>query len=415
MRPGPTAHGYTSARLPSADPVRRFERGDMFHVDCYGSYGGYFFDFARSRVVGDDPTPTQLDLLESVIAPVEVTCAAIKPGMTAGEVYAVADEWLTGSEFVGSIPAEEPEMEGFPAVGHGLGLMWEAPWLMKDDPTPDRAQHVPRGRGAARPPLRGRSSVRAQRDRDRDRLRGADHRPQPLVVIFALVAGARLDGNTAAAIADLMYGAEFGGARGKIELLTPSTVQPIGDCAPCVQRGTCMIEDGFDSLMERVYAADCLVLGTPLYWYGPSAQLKAFIDRWSCLLDLEEDAFRARMRGKRTVLVLAQGERGFYEAAPALQMLEWSLRYLDMLLVGPDRRRRAREDRLPGRPRAARPRARRRARDRLGANRGRDAAVVSPAARARRGARWDLLALPSHREVTVHEAPVFEHERHAGG
>ena len=133
---GPTAHGYTSARLPSADPVRRFERGDMFHVDCYGSYGGYFFDFARSRVVGDEPTPTQLNLLESVIAPVEVTCAAIKPGMTAGEVYAVADEWLTGSEFVASIPTEEPEMEGFPAVGHGLGLMWEAPWLMKDDPTP---------------------------------------------------------------------------------------------------------------------------------------------------------------------------------------------------------------------------------------------------------------------------------------
>jgi len=154
------------------------------------------------------------------------------------------------------------------------------------------------------------------------------------VVIFALVAGGRLDGNTAAAVADLLYGAEFGGARGKIELLTPSTVQPIGDCGPCVHRGTCMIEDGFDSIMERVYAADCLVLGTPLYWYGPSAQLKAFIDRWSCLLDLEEDAFRAKMRGKLTVLLLAQGERGFYEAAPALQMLEWSARYLDMPVVG---------------------------------------------------------------------------------
>lgn len=153
-------------------------------------------------------------------------------------------------------------------------------------------------------------------------------------MIFALVAGGRLDGNTAAATADLLYGAEFGGARGSIELLTPSTVQPIGDCAPCVKRGACTIEDGFESLMERVYEADCLVLGTPLYWYGPSAQLKAFIDRWSCLLDLDEEAFRARMRGKRAVLVLAQGERGFYETAPALQMLEWSVRYLDMPLAG---------------------------------------------------------------------------------
>ena len=38
------------------------------------------------------------------------------------------------------------------------------------------------------------------------------------------------------------------------------------------------------------------------------------------------------MRGKRSVVVLAQGERGFYEAGPCLQMLEWSLRYLDMPL-----------------------------------------------------------------------------------
>ena len=77
---GPHAHTYTSGRLPSADPVRRFERGDMFHVDCYGSVGGYFFDFARSRVVGDDPTPEQLKLLEAPIGIVEQICAVHQAG-----------------------------------------------------------------------------------------------------------------------------------------------------------------------------------------------------------------------------------------------------------------------------------------------------------------------------------------------
>jgi Xaa-Pro aminopeptidase len=136
---GPWSHQYTHARLPSADPTRRFERGDLFHVDCYGAYGGYFFDFARSRVVGDQPTDPQLELLEAVIEGVETICAAVTPGMTAGEVYAVADEWMAESSFVQSIPTEEPEMEGFPAVGHGLGLMWEAPWLMEGDTTPIEA------------------------------------------------------------------------------------------------------------------------------------------------------------------------------------------------------------------------------------------------------------------------------------
>jgi multimeric flavodoxin WrbA len=152
--------------------------------------------------------------------------------------------------------------------------------------------------------------------------------------MLGLVAGGRFDGNTANAVADLLTGARAAGADAEARMLSPRSVAPIGDCARCVEHGKCRIEDEFEAIMDRVYGADCLVLGTPLYWYGPSAQLKAFIDRWSCLLDLQEKAFRGRMRGKRTVLVLAQGERGFYEAAPALQMLEWSLRYMDMPLAG---------------------------------------------------------------------------------
>jgi multimeric flavodoxin WrbA len=116
--------------------------------------------------------------------------------------------------------------------------------------------------------------------------------------------------------------------------LDPDRVRPIADCATCSRQNGCTIEDGFDALMERVAVAELLVLGTPLYWYGPSAQLKAFVDRWSCLLDLDEERFRATMRGKRAVLVIAQGERGFYEAGPCLQMMDWTLRYMEMVIAG---------------------------------------------------------------------------------
>lgn len=127
---GPWASGYTHARLPSADATRRFRKGDLFHVDCYGSYGGYFFDFARSRCVGDEPTDDQRALLEAVIEGVETICAEVRPGTTANDIYRVGEAWMASSPVVASIPEEEPEMEGFPAVGHGLGLMWEGPWLM---------------------------------------------------------------------------------------------------------------------------------------------------------------------------------------------------------------------------------------------------------------------------------------------
>lgn len=128
---GPWSRQFAHARLPSADAVRRLEGGDVFHVDCYGSYGGYLFDFARSRVVGDRPSDTQHDLLEGVIEGVESVCSAIRPGIRASEVYAVARRWIDDREFTALIPGSG----AYPNVGHGLGLTWEGPWLMPGDET----------------------------------------------------------------------------------------------------------------------------------------------------------------------------------------------------------------------------------------------------------------------------------------
>lgn len=133
---GPWSHEFTWARAPSYDAWRPMDRGDLFHADCYGAYGGYFWDFGRTRVVGDEPTEEQRELLEATIEGVETVCAAIEPGITAGDAYAVAEAWMDQNVAVNAIPEVEPETEGFPAVGHGIGMSWEAPWLMKDDPTP---------------------------------------------------------------------------------------------------------------------------------------------------------------------------------------------------------------------------------------------------------------------------------------
>ncbi|HUY08853.1 MAG TPA: NAD(P)H-dependent oxidoreductase [Candidatus Dormibacteraeota bacterium] len=152
------------------------------------------------------------------------------------------------------------------------------------------------------------------------------------MVGLALIASPR-QGNTAAAAQDLLDAWSGPERETKEVFLDRLRLQPIGDCRRCMQAGQCSKHDSFPELMQDVYSAELLVLATPLYWYGPSAQLKIFIDRWSCLLDTEGDAFRARMRGKRTVLLLAQGEQGFYEAALCLQMLDWTLRYLDMVVA----------------------------------------------------------------------------------
>jgi multimeric flavodoxin WrbA len=154
------------------------------------------------------------------------------------------------------------------------------------------------------------------------------------VVALGICTSPRPQGNTRTALGDVLGGLDAAGVETAELFLPEARVEPIGDCRTCAEQGGCRVDDEFGAVMERVYAADLLVVGTPLYWYGPSGQLKLFLDRWSCLLDLEEEQFRTRMRGKRVVLLVAQGERGFYEAAPCLQMLEWTLRYLEMPIAG---------------------------------------------------------------------------------
>ncbi len=133
---GSKSHLFSWARLPSHDGFRPMQKGEYFHVDCYGMFGGYAWDFGRTRVIGDQPTDEQRAYLEATIEGVETICKNIKPGMTAGNIGEVYIDWLDGVQVLQDfLTLTEEEEEGFPAVGHGLGIGWSSPWLMKGDET----------------------------------------------------------------------------------------------------------------------------------------------------------------------------------------------------------------------------------------------------------------------------------------
>jgi multimeric flavodoxin WrbA len=52
------------------------------------------------------------------------------------------------------------------------------------------------------------------------------------------------------------------------------------DCRGC-KRGnlTCIVKDDMQEIYKRIDAADILVFGTPIYWFTPTAKMKAFLDR----------------------------------------------------------------------------------------------------------------------------------------
>ncbi len=61
--------------------------------------------------------------------------------------------------------------------------------------------------------------------------------------------------------------------------LTDHAVSPCIGCGGCAKTGLCVIKDDMGPLYERIDSADIILLTSPIYFYGLTAQIKSFIDR----------------------------------------------------------------------------------------------------------------------------------------
>ena len=59
-------------------------------------------------------------------------------------------------------------------------------------------------------------------------------------------------------------------------------VRPVAGCiacGKCAQEGKCVFGDGVNAVLEQLDSYDGLVVGSPVYYAGPSGQICAFLDR----------------------------------------------------------------------------------------------------------------------------------------
>lgn len=57
-------------------------------------------------------------------------------------------------------------------------------------------------------------------------------------------------------------------------------ISPCQGCGGCNKTSTCVIDDDMTALYEKVDQCDLLILVSPIYFYGLSAQCKTFVDRF---------------------------------------------------------------------------------------------------------------------------------------
>lgn len=123
-------------RMPSWNYTRKLEVGDMIHPDMYGTVNGYFYDMVRTTVVGRKATEAQREVLQASIDLVEHVIAGMKPGVTCGELFDRGASWLKENGFeVPGADAEGNFAQSFPSFGHSIGLAWEHPFVIPNQPT----------------------------------------------------------------------------------------------------------------------------------------------------------------------------------------------------------------------------------------------------------------------------------------
>jgi len=114
-------------RMPTYSAEQPLAKGEILTIDFSAGVEGYYCDLSRSRIVDQPPTDRQRRLLEASRAAVKAVVAALRPGTTAGEATRAG---LRVLEEEGLLEAEG----SFDAMGHGLGLSFESPWLTPDNP-----------------------------------------------------------------------------------------------------------------------------------------------------------------------------------------------------------------------------------------------------------------------------------------
>ena len=61
--------------------------------------------------------------------------------------------------------------------------------------------------------------------------------------------------------------------------LNSMNIRPCQDCGGCDKSGVCVINDDMVQISQAIRDADRIILASPVFFFGPSAQTKAMIDR----------------------------------------------------------------------------------------------------------------------------------------
>jgi multimeric flavodoxin WrbA len=144
--------------------------------------------------------------------------------------------------------------------------------------------------------------------------------------IIALAGSPRKNGNSDTLLNESIKALEAKNSVVEKFYLDDLEVKPCIACDSCKNHpeNKCIHDDDMQLLGQKLAQADLWLIATPIYWWGPTAQLKLVIDRWYSLYR------EYNLAGKKAAIIITMGDTEYQTAIPTILMFEMAFSYLKM-------------------------------------------------------------------------------------
>jgi multimeric flavodoxin WrbA len=101
--------------------------------------------------------------------------------------------------------------------------------------------------------------------------------------VLVFLGSPRKKGNSEILTNAMLEGVRQAGGSPEIIRLCDLEISPCISCGGCDKTGKCVVEDDMIPLLKKIIVTDKVILASPIYFYGITAQAKAFVDRTQAL------------------------------------------------------------------------------------------------------------------------------------
>ena len=146
--------------------------------------------------------------------------------------------------------------------------------------------------------------------------------------ILIIQGGGRPNGNTDQLVKAFAKGAVDAGHDIEIISLVKNEIKGCLGCNACRYGKPCIQKDGFNEIVPKIKDADLLVFASPLYFWTISSRIKAFIERFYCIAEEDNEPPLGRYERypeKDCALLMTAADNFFWTFEQAVSYYKFTL------------------------------------------------------------------------------------------